>query len=249
MKRTLVFVLMLSSLLIFSLFIFCSESEKAEYLKVTSLELDQTLEKIKIYDYGQSREHLTQLGDYVRYVDKSSDVFQEFENKFIRFLESDATLAGKLFICKQLSIIGTDVSIPTLAKLLLEERTSDMARYALERISGEKVAEKVGEGLFNSLKERFSQEKDVTGKKLLKDFKNDPEIFDDALTKFLQRRSKDKDFQNWLIEQVTTAKSKLASAGISSTSITVSQTVNVEGNAKTGDIIGSIGGDYQKGKP
>ena len=139
MKRTFVPVLLLS--LLISLFFFCSQSEKEGEIKVTSAEVDQTLEKIKTYEYGQSREYLTQLGDYVRYVNKSSGVYKEFEDKFIKFLKSDATLAGKLFICRQLSIIGTDASIPVLSKMLLEEKTYGMARFALERISGDKVAE------------------------------------------------------------------------------------------------------------
>jgi len=54
-------------------------------------------------------------------------------------LTSDAKRAGKQFVCRELSIIGTEQSVPVLAKMLTGEETSDMARYALERIPGTAV--------------------------------------------------------------------------------------------------------------
>jgi HEAT repeat protein len=56
-------------------------------------------------------------------------------------LDSDAKQAGKQYVCRELSIIGTEQSVPTLAKMLADEETSDMARYALERIPGSAVDE------------------------------------------------------------------------------------------------------------
>jgi len=54
-------------------------------------------------------------------------------------LESDAKQAGKQYVCRELSIIGTEQSISVLAGMLVDEETSDMARYALERIPGAAV--------------------------------------------------------------------------------------------------------------
>src|SRR5207244_1485934 len=64
---------------------------------------------------------------------------REIEQKFIAFLKSDATLAGKDFICKQLSVMGSEASVPVLTTLLQDPKTADMARYALERIPGAAV--------------------------------------------------------------------------------------------------------------
>ncbi len=59
---------------------------------------------------------------------------RELELKFLAFLKTDATLAAKDFVCKQLSVAGSEASTPALAAMLQDPRTADMARYALERI-------------------------------------------------------------------------------------------------------------------
>ncbi|GAG59805.1 unnamed protein product, partial [marine sediment metagenome] len=67
--------------------------------------------------------------------------------------------------CRKLSIIGTEASVPTLAEMLTKKETSDMARFALERIPGEAVDEalrkalletagKMRVGIINSLGQR-----------------------------------------------------------------------------------------------
>ena len=61
------------------------------------------------------------------------------EQKFIAFLKSDATLAGKDFICKQLSVMGSEASVPVLSAMLADPKTADLGRYALERIPGPAV--------------------------------------------------------------------------------------------------------------
>jgi len=92
----------------------------------------------------------------------------------VKLLQSDATDAGKQFICRKLSIVGTDASVPVLAAMLPKKATSeiepsDMARYALERISGAaagnalrgalgKTSGKVKVGIINSLGERGEAE-------------------------------------------------------------------------------------------
>jgi HEAT repeat protein len=59
---------------------------------------------------------------------------------------ADTTAAAKQFICRKLSLIGTEASVPTLAAMLVKKPASDqephpadMARYALERIPGAAV--------------------------------------------------------------------------------------------------------------
>jgi len=133
-------------LLLFNLLFSCAK----EKLTVDVAVLEDLLQKISTYEYGQSREILTQLADSVRVAEKSSINIKTIEEHFTTFLESDATLASKLFVCKQLSIVGTDASIPVLSLMLVEENTSDMSRYTLERIAGEKVKETLRNNLTNT---------------------------------------------------------------------------------------------------
>jgi len=103
----------------------------------------QLLTEIKKYDYGSSRESLTQLSDLVRSALDNPELKTGIEKEMLNFLNSEALFAGKQFVCKQLSIIGTDESIPTLAKMLTVEKTADIALYALERIPGQSADEAV----------------------------------------------------------------------------------------------------------
>lgn len=104
-------------------------------------QLEELLEIIATYEYGQSRVPLTQLTDIIDDVSDRPEELKRIEKRLLEFLWSDATLAGKQFICKQLSIIGTEEAVPTLAAMLPDAATSDMARYALERIPGSSVDE------------------------------------------------------------------------------------------------------------
>ena len=103
--------------------------------------LEEKLSKAATYDYGQSREVLTEIADIAKASYEKPEELKQIETQFDKFLASDATLASKQFICRQLSIIGTDQSVPVLSGMLLKADTSNMARYALERIPGETVNE------------------------------------------------------------------------------------------------------------
>ncbi len=123
------------------------------------------VETVKAYDFGQSREALTQISDEIRKAYGKPDELKKFEASLIEVLKSDAKYAGKQYACRELSIIGTEQSAPALAKMLTDQEYSDMARYALERIPGEAVDKvllaamlkaegKARIGIVNSLGER-----------------------------------------------------------------------------------------------
>ena len=127
--------------------------------------LQELLDKVKTYDWGQSRLALTEVSDIIKEALSSPEKLGEIEKSLIGVLESDATYAGKQFVCRQLSIIGTEQSVSALAKMLTNEEYSDMARYALERIPGSavdvalrealpKASGKAKVGIINSLGER-----------------------------------------------------------------------------------------------
>jgi type 1 glutamine amidotransferase len=104
-------------------------------------EMDKLFEKIKKYDYGQSRAALTEVSNKIRDAHGSRAELRKLEKSLVEVLQSDATQAGKQFVCRKLSIIGTTQSVPALATMLTKPKMSDMARYALERMPGKAVNE------------------------------------------------------------------------------------------------------------
>lgn len=128
-------------------------------------DVKKILTEIAVYDYGQSRESLSGLRELVNASLDSPDLTVQIEKEMIAFLKSDATFAGKQFICEQLSIIGTEEAVPTLTKMLSDEKSYDIAFYALQRIPDPavdialrdalpKAERKVKIGIINSLGER-----------------------------------------------------------------------------------------------
>ena len=123
------------------------------------------VQTVKAYDFGQSREALTKISDEIRAAYGKPDELKKFEAQLIEVLQSDAKYAGKQYACRELSIIGTEQSVPALAGMLTSEEYSDMARYAIERIPGEAASKALLDamgkaqgnakvGIVNSLGER-----------------------------------------------------------------------------------------------
>jgi HEAT repeat protein len=96
--------------------------------------LDELLPKVAAYDYGQSRVVLTELEQAVRESLASPARTREMEKRLAAFLEGKSTYAAKDAVCRHLGIIGTEVSVPVLARMLATPETAGIARYALERI-------------------------------------------------------------------------------------------------------------------
>jgi type 1 glutamine amidotransferase len=101
--------------------------------------LQELLKKIRAYDWGQSRLALTELSEIIKKAHGDKAELARIEKALLGVLESDAKRAGKQYVCRELSIIGTGQSVSVLAGMLTDEKTSDMARYALERIPGTTV--------------------------------------------------------------------------------------------------------------
>ncbi|MBN1806917.1 MAG: ThuA domain-containing protein [Sedimentisphaerales bacterium] len=108
---------------------------------VEMAELQKLLEQVKKYDWGQSRSALTEVSEIIKNAHSSSTELRKIESALLDVLTSDSTRAGKQFVCRELSIIGTGQSVSVLGNMLVDEETSDMARYALERIPGTAVDE------------------------------------------------------------------------------------------------------------
>ena len=112
--------------------------------------LKKILEKVSTYDYGKDEEVLVHLRDYVRAHRNSAESKKECENQLVDFLTSGATLAAKMAACRHLREIGSAASVPVLEKMLLREQTSDMARYALEKIPCADAEKALVQGLLKS---------------------------------------------------------------------------------------------------
>jgi len=99
-----------------------------------------TLAQVAAYDYGDSRESLTTLSDMLRSASDDAVQLAGYEKDMLEVLAAKSTpFAARQYLCKELSIMGTNMSVPTLAKMLRNKETADIARYALERIPGEAV--------------------------------------------------------------------------------------------------------------
>lgn len=129
--------------------------------------MDQQLAAIKAYDFGSSRAALTAFSDEIRKAYGKPEELKKYETALDDVLKSEAKFAGKQYAARELSIIGTEQSVPVLAGMLTNEEYSDMARYALERIPGvaadkallaalPKAQGKAKIGIINSLGERAS---------------------------------------------------------------------------------------------
>lgn len=107
---------------------------------VTAADFSTVLQDVVKYDYGDSREALSTLSDLMRNACEDETKLAEYEKEILAALQSEkTTFAAKQYLCKELSIFGTEESVPTLEKMLENDKQADMSRYALERIPGEKV--------------------------------------------------------------------------------------------------------------
>lgn len=109
--------------------------------------LDELLAQVARWQSDTSRAPLLALSEMVVKAEGSAAQSHAMEQKFIAFLKSDATLAGKDFICKQLSMMGSEAAIPVLTAMLADVKTAELGRYALERIPGSAVDQAVRESL------------------------------------------------------------------------------------------------------
>lgn len=68
----------------------------------------------------------------------NSELRKRIEGELARVLAADVSVACKQFVCRQLWIMGTDVSAPALEKMLLDPDThvAEAACYALSRHPG-----------------------------------------------------------------------------------------------------------------
>jgi HEAT repeat protein len=94
--------------------------------------LDELLAQAAKWQSDTSRQPLFGISEIVRKAGPTEK--RDLERKFIAFLRSGASLAGKEFICREIGVIGSAASVPVLADMLADPKTVEMGRFALERI-------------------------------------------------------------------------------------------------------------------
>ncbi len=108
--------------------------------------MDKLAEKIAGYDFDHSRRWLTFAEELVLQTQDQTkrDIMA---GKLAALLESDTSFACKQWVCRQLSLVGTEKQVPAIAKMLTDEKLSDAARFALELIPSVKADESLRQAL------------------------------------------------------------------------------------------------------
>lgn len=124
--------------------------ERGEASAVGEKEIDAAVAAIAAHDWGKSRGPLDELERVVREAHGDEARTRRIEDGLARLLEDlAATVAAKGIACRVLWRIGTDRSVPSIAKLLAGDvaEIAEMACYALGRRPSEAAGRALREAL------------------------------------------------------------------------------------------------------
>jgi HEAT repeat protein len=101
----------------------------------TAAEIEAAVAAARIFDYGRSCAAWLAIDRLINQTAACPELRAGIEREMVKLLESDATLAAKQEVCRRLWIIGTDASVPALARLLAgpDAHAAQAACYALSR--------------------------------------------------------------------------------------------------------------------
>ncbi|MCW8850421.1 MAG: hypothetical protein OQJ81_10625, partial [Melioribacteraceae bacterium] len=125
------------------------------------------LNKIENYEYNQDGSPLYDLDKIIKNAMNENENLDFLEGELIKSLLANSTYDAKLFICRQLSLIGTHSSVTPLISLISDSHYSDIVRIALEKINStevdngllkviEKVDDEIKRGIIATLAARKS---------------------------------------------------------------------------------------------
>ena len=101
------------------------------------LTLPEILSNLKDYKPGDTRYNLQDLTNYIRANYDGGEKYAKVEKSLLEFLKGTGSVDTKNYILKEISVFGTEQALPILKELLTKEETAEMARYAIERITGQ----------------------------------------------------------------------------------------------------------------
>lgn len=110
-------------------------------------ELEKILSELAGYQFDQSRQWLPDLQDCMKKAYADPGLRSATEKMLIDYLASDASLAGKQYVCRELGNIGTDHSVPVLAEALMDRDLTGTVLLALEKIPGDRAGRALMKGL------------------------------------------------------------------------------------------------------
>ena len=89
-----------------------------------------------LYDGGIESAAMWQLRDYVYARKDDAAGRAECEAKLLAFLKTPASPVARMAACRYLRLIAGDTAVPALQAMLTDERSADLALYALQGIPG-----------------------------------------------------------------------------------------------------------------
>jgi hypothetical protein len=96
--------------------------------------LDDLFRRAKSYEFGKPEKYLYLISNRIILAKADPLKLKDYEGRIIKLLESDASAESKNYLCRELSWMGSEASIPVLEKLSGNEETKDMADFALQRL-------------------------------------------------------------------------------------------------------------------
>ncbi|NJN28226.1 MAG: ThuA domain-containing protein [Cyclobacteriaceae bacterium] len=105
-----------------------------EWIDYKPLTIDEILNKAATYEVGKSKKYLTDFSMQIKNSDGKPETYAMFEDKILEFLQSDATVDSKRYMCHELSWMGSEKSIAVLDNLINNKDLSEAASYALYRL-------------------------------------------------------------------------------------------------------------------
>jgi HEAT repeat protein len=102
----------------------------------TLADMEPVLARVAAWDPAQVRDPLYEFTNFLRAAMNSKSELPQVEARLMRMLAPDAKTspAAREFVCRQLSIFGSEASVPTMARLLNDAGMAEIARYTLARI-------------------------------------------------------------------------------------------------------------------
>lgn len=95
--------------------------------------LDKAFEALSKLDYeSDDLQEVAQIDDAIIATQGDKAGRKDLEERLLAVVQGSGTRNGKDYACRKLKIVGTEASVPVLAKMLGDDKMSHMARYALE---------------------------------------------------------------------------------------------------------------------
>ncbi|TWU31012.1 HEAT repeat domain-containing protein [Novipirellula artificiosorum] len=94
--------------------------------------LDQAFEALLTFDWGSDLNAVKPIDEAIVATTGDAAARTELESRLVEVLNRDVSRDAKDYVCRALAVIGTAISVPTLAAMLSDAELSHMARYALQ---------------------------------------------------------------------------------------------------------------------